>query len=116
MDNVLRFALLAGQASIRADRLVPTMNHCPQSQPLACLGGLTATRSIGQFSTYYGGIEDLVCGLEAVLPNGEVVRIRNVPRRSAGPPRGERGGGPPAPPPPGAARGGPPPPKGAGGG
>lgn len=62
-----------------------TTGHCPQSQPLACLGGLTATRSIGQFSTYYGGIEDLVCGLEAVLPNGEVVRIRNVPRRSAGP-------------------------------
>ena len=62
-----------------------TTGHCPQSQPLAHLGGLCATRSIGQFSTYYGGIEDLVCGLEAVLPNGEVVRIRNVPRRAAGP-------------------------------
>jgi len=62
-----------------------TTGHCPQSQPLACMGGLTATRSIGQFSTYYGGIEDLVCGLEAVLPNGEVIRIRNVPRRAAGP-------------------------------
>ena len=62
-----------------------TTGHCPQSQPIAHLGGLVATRSIGQFSTYYGGIEDLVCGLEAVLPNGEVVRIRNVPRRAAGP-------------------------------
>lgn len=62
-----------------------TTGHCPQSQPLACMGGLVATRSIGQFSTYYGGIEDLVCGLEAVLPNGEIVRIRNVPRRAAGP-------------------------------
>ncbi|MGI6004040.1 MAG: FAD-binding oxidoreductase, partial [Christensenellales bacterium] len=62
-----------------------TTGHCPQSQPLAFMGGLTATRSIGQFSTYYGGIEDLVCGLEAVLPNGEIVRIRNVPRRASGP-------------------------------
>ena len=61
-----------------------TTGHCPQSQPLAQMGGLVATRSIGQFSTYYGGIEDLVCGLEAVLPDGEIVRIRNVPRRSAG--------------------------------
>ena len=62
-----------------------TTGHCPQSQPLACMGGLVATRSIGQFSTYYGGIEDLVCGLEAVMPDGRVVRIRNVPRRAAGP-------------------------------
>lgn len=62
-----------------------TTGHCPQSIPLAQMGGLVATRSTGQFSTYYGGIEDLVCGLEAVLPDGEVVRIRNVPRRAAGP-------------------------------
>ncbi len=62
-----------------------TTGHSPQSQPLAFMGGLLATRSIGQFSTYYGGIEDMVCGLEAVLPNGEVIRIRNVPRRASGP-------------------------------
>ena len=62
-----------------------TTGHGPQSRPVAELGGLVATRSIGQFSTYYGGIEDLVCGLEAILPNGEIVRIRNVPRRSTGP-------------------------------
>jgi len=62
-----------------------TTGHSPQSQPVAHLGGLVATRSIGQFSTLYGGIEDLVCGLEAVLPTGEVIRIRNVPRRASGP-------------------------------
>ena len=62
-----------------------TTGHSPQSLPVAQMGGLVATRSIGQFSTYYGGIEDLVCGLEAVLTNGEIVRIRNVPRRSTGP-------------------------------
>lgn len=62
-----------------------TTGHGPQSLPLAQMGGLVATRSIGQFSTLYGGIEDLVIGLEAVMPDGQVVRIRNVPRRAAGP-------------------------------
>lgn len=62
-----------------------TTGHSPQSKPLAQMGGLVATRSIGQFSTLYGGIEDMVIGLEAVLPDGEVVRIKNVPRRAAGP-------------------------------
>lgn len=62
-----------------------TTGHSPQSKPLAQMGGLTATRSIGQFSTLYGGIEDMVVGLEAVLPDGTVTRIKNVPRRAAGP-------------------------------
>src|SRR5215469_11663463 len=62
-----------------------TTGHSPQSKPLAQLGGLVATRSIGQFSTLYGGIEDMVVGLEAVFPGGTVIRIKNVPRRAAGP-------------------------------
>ncbi|MDR1677447.1 MAG: FAD-binding oxidoreductase, partial [Deltaproteobacteria bacterium] len=62
-----------------------TTGHSPQSKPLALMGGLTATRSIGQFSTLYGGIEEMIVGLEAVFPNGEIVRIKNVPRRAAGP-------------------------------
>jgi len=62
-----------------------TTGHSPQSKPLAQMGGLVATRSIGQFSTLYGGIEDMVVGLEAVFPGGQVTRIKNVPRRAAGP-------------------------------
>ena len=62
-----------------------TTGHCPQSQPLAHMGGLVASRSIGQFSTYYGAIEDMVCGMEVVLNDGSKIRIRNVPRRAAGP-------------------------------
>ena len=69
--------------TLRAQGL--TTGHSPQSKPIAQLGGLVATRSIGQFSTLYGGIEDMVVGLEAVLPGGRVVRVRNVPRRAAGP-------------------------------
>jgi len=69
----------------RARELGLTTGHSPQSKPVAHLGGLTATRSIGQFSTLYGGIEDMVVGLEAVFPGGRVARIKNVPRRATGP-------------------------------
>jgi len=62
-----------------------TTGHSPQSKPLAQMGGLVATRSIGQFSTLYGGIEDMVVGLEVVFPNGKICRIKNVPRRAVGP-------------------------------
>ena len=68
---------------VRAQGL--TTGHSPQSKPIAQMGGLVATRSIGQFSTLYGAIEDMVVGLEAVLPGGHVTRIKNVPRRAAGP-------------------------------
>lgn len=62
-----------------------TTGHSPQSKPLAQFGGLVATRSIGQFSTLYGGIEDMLVGVETVFPNGRICRIKNVPRRAAGP-------------------------------
>jgi alkyldihydroxyacetonephosphate synthase len=62
-----------------------TTGHSPQSKPIASMGGLVATRSIGQFSTLYGGIEDMVVGVEVVFAGGQVARIKNVPRRAAGP-------------------------------
>jgi len=62
-----------------------TTGHSPQSKPVAKYGGLVATRSIGQFSTLYGGIEDMVVGLECVFPDGHIARIKNVPRRAGGP-------------------------------
>lgn len=61
------------------------LGHYPQSIELAQMGGLVATRSTGQFSTGYGSIEDFLVGLEAVLPDGSVVRVKNVPRRATGP-------------------------------
>lgn len=62
-----------------------TTGHSPQSKPVAKFGGLVATRSIGQFSTLYGGIEDMVVGLECVFPNGHISKIKNVSRRAGGP-------------------------------
>jgi alkyldihydroxyacetonephosphate synthase len=61
------------------------LGHYPQSMDLAQMGGLAATRSIGQFSTKYGGIEELLIGVEAVLANGDIVYIKPNPRRSVGP-------------------------------
>ena len=61
------------------------LGHYPQSMDLAEMGGLVATRSIGQFSTKYGGIEDVLLGFEAVLPNGEIVKVKSNPRRAVGP-------------------------------
>ena len=62
-----------------------TTGHSPQSKPIAQMGGLTATRSTGQLSTLYGGIEEMVVGLEGVFPDGTICRIKNVPRRAVGP-------------------------------
>lgn len=62
-----------------------TLGHYPQSLHLASVGGLVSTRSTGTFSSKYGGIEDLILGLEAVLPDGEVVKFRATPRSATGP-------------------------------
>lgn len=62
-----------------------TLGHEPQSVAISTVGGWIATRACGQLSARYGGIEDLVVGLEAVLPRGRVVRSKVTPRRSTGP-------------------------------
>lgn len=62
-----------------------TLNHSPQSLDRSTVGGWIATRATGQFSSRYGGIEDLVVSLVVVLPDGEVVDINPAPRASVGP-------------------------------
>jgi alkyldihydroxyacetonephosphate synthase len=56
-----------------------TLGHYPQSLCVSTVGGWVATRATGTYSAYYGGIEQLVCGLTLVLPSGEVV---DVPARA----------------------------------
>ena len=41
-----------------------TLNHSPQSLYRSTVGGWLATRATGQFSSRYGGIEDL-CGFQS---------------------------------------------------
>jgi len=61
------------------------LGHYPQSIAVSSVGGWVATRACGQFSTAYGGIENVVFGLEVVLPSGEIVVTRPTPRAASGP-------------------------------
>ncbi|UCH31118.1 MAG: FAD-binding oxidoreductase [Candidatus Bathyarchaeota archaeon] len=67
------------------NRLGFTGGHIPQSLPSSTVGGWVACRAAGQFSTKYGKIEDLVVSIEAVLPNGKIVKSKTTPRSSTGP-------------------------------
>ncbi len=87
-----RSMLVRAQAGISGqyleDRLSAqglTLGHFPQSIMASTLGGWLAHRAAGVTSTRYGKIEDMVIALEVVLPSGEVVRTRQVPRASTGP-------------------------------
>lgn len=96
MDQILHLdeenLTVTAQTAVFHGRLEEWLNehgyisgHYPQSIDLAHIGGLVATRSAGQLSTKYGNIEDILVGLEAVLPNGEVIRLKEVTRSSTGP-------------------------------
>lgn len=86
MDQVLeldsRALRLVAQAGINGEVLERklqrkglTLGHFPSSIYIATLGGYLACRSAGQLSTLYGKIEDMVEGIEVVLPQGERVRL-----------------------------------------
>lgn len=61
------------------------LGHEPQSLGISTVGGWLATRATGQLSARYGGIEDMVAGMEAVLPGGRIATTKPVPRRAVGP-------------------------------
>ena len=62
-----------------------TMGHIPQSVRTSSLGGYVAHRAAGQFSTKYGKMEDILLGVEFVLPTGEIVQTKTYPKASVGP-------------------------------
>ncbi len=62
-----------------------TSGHIPQSLYISSLGGWIAHRAAGQFSTKYGKIEDIVLGMELVLPQGEVINFKTIAGASTGP-------------------------------
>ncbi len=62
-----------------------TLGHEPQSLRISTVGGWIATRASGQLSARYGGIENMVAGLEAVVPGGRVLRSKTKPRSATGP-------------------------------
>ncbi|HWP23915.1 MAG TPA: FAD-binding oxidoreductase [Candidatus Binatia bacterium] len=60
------------------------LGHDPWTVPVATLGGAISTNSVGYRAGLYGSMGEQVLGLEAVLPNGEVLRTRAVSKHSAG--------------------------------
>ncbi len=96
MDRITGVDLVSravhAQAGVRGDRLEDflaghglTVGHYPQSIAMSTVGGWIAASSAGQASAGFGAIEDVLLGLTAVLPDGEVLRCRPVPRSAAGP-------------------------------
>lgn len=60
------------------------LGHDPWTLPVATVGGAISTNSLGYRGGKYGSMGDQVLGLEAVLPNGEILRTRAVPKSSSG--------------------------------
>ena len=52
---------------------------------MSTVGGWAACRGAGQASSRYGKIEDIVIGLQAVLPDARLLEVRPAARRAVGP-------------------------------
>ncbi|MFH1559995.1 MAG: FAD-binding oxidoreductase [Chloroflexota bacterium] len=61
------------------------LGHDPYSMPIATVGGAISTNSVGYRAARYGSMGEQVLGLEVVLPDGEVMQTRAVPKTSVGP-------------------------------
>ncbi len=62
-----------------------TMAMSPQSLYRSSVGGWIATLATGQFSSLYGGIEDLATGYTITLATGESIDLKASPRAAMGP-------------------------------
>lgn len=96
MDRIIRLdeesLTVTAQAGINGQTLEWELNrhgltlaHYPASEYGATLGGYVAARGSGTLSTKYGKAEDMVVSLEAVLPQGSVIRSLPVPSHACGP-------------------------------
>lgn len=62
-----------------------TTGHWPSAFAISTVGGWAACRGAGQLSTRYGKIEDMVVGLDVVLPDGTTASYGPYPRAAVGP-------------------------------
>lgn len=62
-----------------------TTGHWPSAFAISTVGGWAACRGAGQLSTRYGKIEDMIVGLDAVLPDGTTASYGTYPRAAVGP-------------------------------
>ena len=52
-----------------------TLGQYPQSLGVSTVGGWVSTRATGTYSAYYGGIERSICGITAVMADGQVLQV-----------------------------------------
>jgi alkyldihydroxyacetonephosphate synthase len=71
------------EAALAPKRL--TTGHYPESIAESTVGGWIASAALGHASTGHGGVGELVLGLTAVLPGGEVLRVGSDPGPGMGP-------------------------------
>jgi alkyldihydroxyacetonephosphate synthase len=95
MNRVLEIDKAARSARVQAgvvlevldgklNQLGLMLGHDPWTVPVATIGGAISTNSVGYRAGIYGSMGEQVLGLEAVLPNGEILRTRAVAKHSAG--------------------------------
>jgi len=58
--------------------------HDPWTRPIATVGGAISTNSLGYLGAKYGSIGMQVLGLDAILPNGELLKTRPAQFSSTG--------------------------------
>ncbi len=96
MDRVLEVDPLSRTATVEAgtvlERLAKTLDgqglmlgHDPWSVPIATVGGTISTNGVGYRGASVGPMGAQVLALEVVLPSGEVLTTRRVPKYSSGP-------------------------------
>lgn len=76
---------VGGELEDKLNTLGFTLGHSPQSLYRSTVGGWVSTLAIGQFSSLYGGIEDLISSFDLILPTGERVTVGQHPRAAMGP-------------------------------
>jgi alkyldihydroxyacetonephosphate synthase len=88
-DNDLTVTVEAGINGMNLERFLNakgyTSGHIPQSLYTSSVGGWIAHKAAGQFSTKYGKIEDIILGMEVILPQGEIINFKPIIRNATGP-------------------------------
>lgn len=95
MDRILEIDPAARAARVQAGVVLEFLDqklneegfilgHDPWTVPVATVGGAISTNSVGYRAGIYGSMGEQVLGLQAVLPNGELLRTRAVSKHSAG--------------------------------
>ncbi len=85
-DMILRArpGVVLEEAYVRLDRDHLLFAHDPWTRPIATIGGAISTNSLGYIGAKYGSIGAQLLGVEAVLPNGDLLKTRSAQFSSTG--------------------------------